>query len=98
MVYGNHDRKDTVLSGSAGLNMDMFGDFLCDKYEAVKNSYHLAFGNIGPDGNVNEKIDNLILDWLMQYFYFIDDFNSHTRYMVINTSQDASNGVIIEIK
>ena len=88
MVYGNHDRKDTVLSGSAGLNMDMFGDFLCDKYEAVKNSYHLAFGNIGPDGNVNEKIDNLILDWLMQYFYFIDDFNSHTRYMVINTSQE----------
>ena len=32
---------------------------------------------------------NMVMNWLMQYYYFIDDPATHTRYMVINTSQDS---------
>ena len=84
-VCGNHDRTHTT--GVTGLVIDMFNDFLCDKYDTIKTSYTTAYNNIGPDGNTHTNIGDMILEWEKQYYYFIDDYDTHTRYMVINTCQ-----------
>ncbi len=89
-VYGNHDRIPNV-SGANGLSKVFFDDFICDKYEKVKQSYINAYGNMKPNsdgsgGVACADIDAEILKWLSRYYYFIDDYDTHTRYMVINTS------------
>ena len=86
VAYGNHDRLDSVQTGNAGLNRELFNDFLCDKYDVVWNSYYNAF--ISP-AQATDEDRNMVMNWLMQYYYFIDDPATHTRYMVINTSQDS---------
>ena len=84
-TFGNHDRM--TGSGVDKLPIYMFNDFLADKYEKVKASYRNAFGTVGPDGLNHADIDDMIMDWLKQYYYFIDDVDTQTRYMMINTHQ-----------
>lgn len=82
---GNHDR--TTATGVTGLVVDMFNDFICDKFDRIKEAYTHAYGNVRPDGVVDADIESKILKWAKQYYYFTDDPDKSTRYMVINTSQ-----------
>ena len=86
-AYGNHDRRGDVEEGSGGLVKAMYNDFLCDKGDAVLASYHAS--NARAQENSLNYSDSDILSCLDQYYYFIDDASTQTRYMVINTSQNS---------
>ncbi len=98
--YGNHERIPNV-SGAAGLDGTFFNDFLCDKLDVISDSYINAYGNVKPtldnEGNlvpvVCSDIEAEILKWAKRYYYFIDDYETCTRYMVINTSSYNQTGM-----
>ena len=85
-VYGNHERNLSI-HGVGGLNREVFNDFVCDKYEKIKSSYRAAYQTTAPDGQSHSDIDDRIMEWAKQYYYFFDDAVTNTRYLIINTSQ-----------
>ena len=91
-AFGNHDSCDSrigVKSRRTGVHREIFNDFLCDKYGVVFDSYRNAYLDPNPNYQPSHDEHYKVLDCLMQYYYFIDDTATHTRYMVINTSQNS---------